>query len=58
MLRHFFASELIHGGYPPTEVAARLGHSSPNVTMTVYARWYRDAKSDAVTSLAKALCEA
>jgi len=56
MLRHFFASELIRQGYPPTEVAARLGHSSPAVTMTVYARWYSTAKSDAVTSLAKMLC--
>ncbi len=57
-LRHFFASELIRQGYPPTEVAARLGHSSPAVTMTVYARWYRTAKSDAVANLAKALCGA
>lgn len=56
-LRHFFASELIRRGYPPTEVAARLGHSSPMVTMTVYARWYRGATSDAVSTLAKALCE-
>lgn len=57
-LRHFFASELIRQGYPPTEVAARLGHSSPTVTMTVYARWYSTAKSDAVTNLAKVLCGA
>jgi integrase len=57
-LRHFFASELIRRGYPPTEVAARLGHSSPMVTMTVYARWYRGATSDAVSRLAKTLCEA
>jgi len=28
------------------------------VTMSIYARWYGTAKSDAVTSLAKALCEA
>jgi integrase len=57
-LRHFFASELIRRGYPTTEVAARLGHSSPMVTMTVYARWYRGATSDAVSGLAKTLCEA
>jgi integrase len=56
-LRHFFASELIRQGYPPTEVASRLGHSSPMVTMTIYARWYRGAKSDAVANLAKSLCE-
>jgi integrase len=57
-LRHFFASELIRRGYPPTEVASRLGHSSPMVTMTVYAHWYRTATSDAVTGLARTLCEA
>jgi hypothetical protein len=28
------------------------------VTMTVYARWYRGATSDAVSGLAKTLCEA
>ena len=56
-LRHFFASELIRQGYPATEVAARLGHSSPMTTMTTYARWYRCATSDAVANLAKALCE-
>ncbi|GIW40408.1 MAG: site-specific integrase [Candidatus Binatia bacterium] len=53
--RHFFASELIRRGYPPTEVAARLGHSSPQVTMSIYARWYRGASSDAVEKLAKTL---
>lgn len=57
-LRHFFASELIRQGYPPTEVAARLGHSSPMVTMTVYARWFRGATSNAVRDLARALCSA
>lgn len=55
-LRHFFASELIRRGYPVTEVAARLGHSSPAVTMAVYARWFTNAKSDAVKELAKSLC--
>jgi len=57
-LRHFFASELIRRGYPVTEVAARLGHSSPAVTTTVYAHWFSGAKSDAVSGLAKTLCEA
>jgi integrase len=57
-LRHLFAPELIRQGYPATEVAPRLGHSSPAVTMQVYARWYRGAKSDAVANLAKSLCEA
>jgi hypothetical protein len=56
-MRHF-ASEVIRQRYPPTEVAARLGHSSPMVTMIVNARWDSTAKSDAVTNLAKALCGA
>ena len=54
-LRHFFASELLRAGYTMTEVASRLGHSSPAVTMQVYAHWNRATKSDAVAELAKRL---
>lgn len=56
-LRHFFASQLIAQGYPVTEVAARLGHSSPHVTLSVYAKWFRGAKSDAVERLAETLVD-
>jgi integrase len=40
-LRHFHASVLIQQRVPITEVAARLGHASPAVTMAVYAHFLR-----------------
>jgi integrase len=36
-LRHLHASLLLADGLPVPAVAARLGHASPAVTMTVYA---------------------
>lgn len=36
-LRHLHASLLIHSGVPITAVSARLGHATPQVTMTLYA---------------------
>ena len=38
-LRHLHASMLIEAGRPLTEIAARLGHGSPAVTMSIYAHW-------------------
>ncbi len=38
-LRHLHASMLIEGGRPLTEIAARLGHESPAITMSIYAHW-------------------
>ncbi|MFI5364977.1 MAG: tyrosine-type recombinase/integrase [Candidatus Binatia bacterium] len=54
-LRHSFASSLIMAGEPPTRVANLLGHSSPAVTMRVYAHWFKDVKTEAVNNLAKQL---
>lgn len=54
-LRHSFASSLIMVGEPPTRVANLLGHSSPAVTMRVYAHWFKDVKTDAINNLAKQL---
>lgn len=54
-LRHFHASILILAGTPITEVAARLGHSSPGVTMSVYAHFLRQATGQATNALAEAL---
>jgi integrase len=45
-LRHQHASLLIAEGLPVPEVAARLGHSSPGVTMSVYAHQVRRAGQD------------
>lgn len=36
-LRHLHASYLLGAGHPVNLVAARLGHASPNVTLSVYA---------------------
>ena len=41
-LRHTFASILIMRGEPVTRVACILGHSSPTVTLKVYAHWFKD----------------
>ena len=54
-LRHSFASSLIMAGEPPTLVANLLGHSSPAVTMRVYAHWFKDVKTEAINDLAKQL---
>jgi integrase len=43
--RHLHASALIDAGRPLPEIAARLGHESPSVTMQVYAHWLRDDDS-------------
>jgi integrase len=40
-LRHTFASVLLMRGKPPVEVAAKLGHKDPNVTLRVYAHFIR-----------------
>jgi integrase len=44
-LRHLHASALIDAGRPLPEIAARLGHENPSVTMQVYAHWLRDDDS-------------
>jgi integrase len=38
-LRHTYASHALMLGAPITYVAAQLGHSSPAITLGVYARW-------------------
>lgn len=45
-LRHQHASVLIAEGLPVPEVAARLGHASPSVTMSVYAHQVRRVGQD------------
>ena len=44
-LRHLHASMLIEAGRPLTEIAARLGHESPAITMSIYAHWLREDDS-------------
>lgn len=50
-LRHTFASALIAKHAPPTEIAYLLGHSSPAVTMKIYAHWLTDVQTKAVASV-------
>ena len=38
-LRHFHATQLLSAGVPVAQVSARLGHSSPAITLGTYAHW-------------------
>jgi integrase len=46
-LRHSFASGLIASGAPITEIAMKMGHASPAVTLKVYSHWFREASTGA-----------
>jgi integrase len=54
-LRHTHCSALIAAGRDPVEVARRMGHSSPVVTMSIYAHAFRDkpdtTSADAIEKL-------
>jgi len=50
-LRHSFASALILSGAPITEVAAVLGHSSPQTTLQVYSHWFRSVQTKSVSKV-------
>lgn len=49
-LRHTHATHLFAAGYTPVAVAARLGHWSPTITLTIYARFI---PGDGVTEMDK-----
>ena len=44
-LRHLHASMLIERGRPLTEIAARLGHESSAMTLSIYAHWLSEDDS-------------
>jgi integrase len=50
-LRHSFASALIMGGAPVTEVQTLLGHASPAITLRIYSHWFKAQDSGAVDKL-------
>jgi integrase len=54
-LRHGFATALLSQGTPVTEVSGLLGHSSPAITMRIYAHWLGDTGSASVDRLAESL---
>jgi len=49
--RHLHASLLLAAGVPVPVVAARLGHSSPNVTLRIYAHMIQEDDAQAVNAL-------
>ena len=57
-LRHHFASFLIlkTEGKDVAGVAYLLGHADSAVTLRRYAHWFRRAKHDGMTELARAVC--
>ncbi len=50
-LRHTYASILIAKGIDPRTTAAQLGHSSPSITMNIYANPQNEAKKRAANLL-------
>ena len=54
-LRHSHASALIAGGMDVVAVSRRLGHGSPNVTLTTYAHLFKRADHSAASAIEAAL---
>ncbi|MCF0132561.1 MAG: site-specific integrase [Blautia sp.] len=51
-LRHSHASMLIHMGVPITEISARLGHESPDITLRTYSHLYPGTERNASDKIA------
>jgi integrase len=56
--RHAGASETIAAGVPIPTVAARLGHTSPRTTMTVYAHAVAGSDHEAAAIMGELMDEA
>ena len=52
-LRHRYISQLVSEGLPIAMVAARAGHSSPNVTLGTYSHYMPGQQASAVQSVAR-----
>jgi integrase len=50
-LRHFVATEMLAAGMSPVATAARLGHTTPAVTLRTYAHWIPATDKDAADLL-------
>jgi len=50
-LRHTHASALIASGLDVVTISRRLGHSSPNVTLTVYAHLFQKTDLTAASAI-------
>jgi integrase len=54
-LRHTHASQLIHAGLDVVTISKRLGHSSPNITLSVYAHLFSNDDARAAKAINDAL---
>jgi len=54
-LRHLHASLLLEAGLPVPQVAQRLGHATPQVTMSVYAHALNRSDREAAEVLQRAI---
>jgi integrase len=54
-LRHTHASQLIHAGLDVVTISKRLGHSSPTITLSVYAHLFSNDDSKAAKAINEAL---
>jgi integrase len=54
LLRHTYASHLLAGNRPVTEVAHLMGHSSAAVTLRIYAHWIRTDLDEAREAIRRA----
>jgi integrase len=56
-VRHAFASLTLKNGAPVKEVSALLGHASPMLTLSTYARVIEGMGREAVNGLAESLLQ-
>jgi integrase len=54
-LRHTHASALIAGGVDVVTISRRLGHSSPTITLSVYAHLFSEIDTKAAAAIEKVL---
>ncbi len=55
--RHFYASAEIEAGIDPVTVAAVLGHSTPQTTLTTYSHYFQEARIKAGNAIANVLLD-
>ena len=55
--RHFFASAEIEAGIDPVTVAAVLGHSTPQTTLTTYSHYFQEARNKVRNAIADVLLD-
>ena len=56
-MRHFFASAEIEAGVDPVTVAAVLGHSTPQTTLSTYSHYFQEARVKVRNAIADVLMD-